>query len=175
MRITAEFLLLILLLLVGLRDSTAQADDVTPSVPCSSPEFAQFDFWIGEWDLTWADSLRGTNVITKEYDGCVIIEKFDGAPSMTFQGMSISTFNTKTGKWQQTWVDNSGGYLEFVGEFSNGKMILSRETVVDGKRQWQRMIWYNISKNSLDWNWEKSADNGQNWETVWHIHYTRRQ
>ncbi len=167
-------MLFYLLLLIGLLVTSTQADEVAPSASCSSPEFAQFDFWIGQWDLTWADSSRGTSTITKEYGGCVIIEKFDGSPSMPFKGMSVSTFNTKIEKWQQTWVDNSGGYLEFAGEFSHGKMILSRETIVDGERLWQRMVWYNISENSLDWSWEKSSDGGRNWEIAWQIHYTRR-
>lgn len=38
----------------------------------------------------------------------------------------------------------------------------------------QRMIWYNIEENSLDWNWEKSNDNGMTWKTLWTIHYERR-
>lgn len=153
--------------------SSFGADEPEPSA-CASPEFAQFDFWIGQWDLTWADSGRGTNTITKEYSGCVIVEKFDGRPTTPFEGMSVSTFNTRLGKWQQTWVDNSGSYLEFVGEFSGGKMILSREAMVDGAPQWQRMVWYNIRDNSLDWNWEKSVDGGKTWEVAWMIHYQRQ-
>ena len=49
--------------------------------PCSSPEAGQFDFWLGDWELSWGDSGKGTNKITKVLDGCVILENFDGAPS----------------------------------------------------------------------------------------------
>jgi hypothetical protein len=32
-------------------------------------ENGQFDFWIGEWALTWAENGRGRNVVTKILDG----------------------------------------------------------------------------------------------------------
>lgn len=142
--------------------------------PCSSPEAAQFDFWVGEWNLTWGDSGRGTNSIKKIMDGCVIEENFDGTPSIQLKGMSVSTFSKHLGKWQQTWLDNSGSYLDFIGGFQDGKMILSRELVIDGKELMQRMVWYNILENEFDWNWERSEDKGQTWKVLWKIHYKRK-
>ena len=57
--------------------------DVNKPMPCSAPEARQFDFWLGEWDLTWGKDGRGKNVITSIYDGCVIQERFDGRPGWT--------------------------------------------------------------------------------------------
>ena len=37
----------------------------------------------------------------------------------------------------------------------------------------QRMLFYNIRADSLDWNWERSDDGGQTWKTLWKIHYER--
>ena len=41
-----------------------------------------FDFWVGEWNLTWKDpdgsTATGTNIITKILDGTVIQENFTG-------------------------------------------------------------------------------------------------
>jgi len=90
------------------------------------------------------------------------------------QGLSVSTYNMQLGKWQQTWVDNSGSYLDFVGEFAAGKMILSREATLAGQPILQRMVWYNIAEQSLDWNWERSTDDGETWQIMWHIHYQRK-
>ena len=140
-----------------------------------APELSQFDFWVGEWDLTWPDSGRGTNIITKDYDGYVITEHFDGAPSMEFQGMSVSVFNSKIGKWQQTWVDNQGGYLDFVGGFKDGVMDLRRVAVENGDSVTYRMLWHNITADSLDWIWQKSHDSGVQWQDLWPIHYVRRR
>jgi hypothetical protein len=150
----------------------AQGDTTEP--PCHSPEAAQFDFWLGEWNLTWRDSGKGTNKITKVLDGCVILENFDGAPSMQFRGWSVSSFDVATGEWKQTWVDNQGGYLDFTGGFADGKMTLSRETTIEGKPALQRMVFSNIGENDLDWNWEHSLDGGGTWEPRWLIHYRRR-
>ncbi len=49
---------------------------------------SQFDFWLGEWELTWGDSGRGSNTITAILDSMVIAENFDGTPSMPLIGKS---------------------------------------------------------------------------------------
>ena len=145
--------------------------------PCSSAEASQFDFWVGEWNLTWQDkdgnTLTGSNNITKILNGCVIEENFKGG---NFIGKSVSVYNPNKIVWQQTWVDNGGSYLEFVGGFEDGKMTLSREiTTEENKKIMQRMIFYNIANNELDWNWEKSTDNGKTWQLAWKIHYSRKK
>jgi hypothetical protein len=152
----------------------AQEAETPKETPCSSPEASQFDFWVGEWDLTWGENGKGINSIEKIMDGCVIRENFDGTPSIKLKGTSVSTFNKQSGKWQQTWVDNSGGYLDFEGGFQDEKMILSRELVKGGKKLMQRMVWFNISENEFDWNWERSEDEGESWTVLWSIHYTRK-
>lgn len=165
--------MLILCLSLFIIPAAIFAQDQTP--PCSAPEFSQFDFWVGEWNLTWNDSLHGTNVITKEYGDCVIHEHFNGNPGAKFTGMSVSTYNKRKGKWQQTWVDDQGGYLDFAGGMVGDSMILSREAAgKDGNKFLQRMVWYNIAENSFDWNWEKSTDEGKNWTVNWKIHYERK-
>ena len=135
----------------------------------------QFDFWLGKWDLTWGEDGRGSNRISAILDEHVIQEEFDGTPSIPLKGISVSAFNFNLGKWQQTWVDNSGSYLDLVGEFKNEEMILEREANIQGKSIKQRMIFYNISADELDWNWERSDDNGENWQVLWKIHYTRKK
>ena len=54
-------------------------------------------------------------------------------------------------------------------------MILSREAERDNVRFLQRMVFYNISDDTLDWNWERSDDRGQTWKQLWVIHYQRRK
>ncbi len=36
----------------------------------------EFDFWIGDWDLTWNDTSKGTNTITHEISDYVVYEHF---------------------------------------------------------------------------------------------------
>ena len=95
---------------------------------------------------------------------------------MHLRGKSVSIFDVRAGKWKQTWVDNEGGYLDFVGEFSDGQMILGREvSLPNGAKNLQRMVFKNISKDELDWSWEASSDGGKSWQVVWPIHYRRRE
>lgn len=146
---------------------------------CSIPEASQFDFWIGQWSLTWDDgkggTATGTNVIEKILGSCVISENFED-PGSGFAGKSYSLFDQKSGSWKQTWVDNAGSYLDFDGRFADGTMILARSLKTkDGKEIIQRMVWYNILPNSLDWNWEASTDGGKTWKLNWKIHYDRKK
>ncbi|HKW35434.1 MAG TPA: hypothetical protein VJN92_20650 [Candidatus Acidoferrum sp.] len=77
-------------------------------------------------------------------------KSFTGGEFMRLRGMSVSSFLPRAGKWKQTWVDNEGSYLDFVGEFKDGQMILSREGVApDGPKILQRMVWKNIRPKSL--------------------------
>lgn len=141
--------------------------------PCSAPEHRQLDFWVGRWELTWADTLRGTNVIERSLDGCAIIERFDGRPSIPLEGMSVSAFDRRTGKWRQVWTDNGGGWIPLEGGLVDGTMVLESRAVVNGQPVVRRMRWLNVTADSLDWVWESSVDDGRTWKTGWLIHYRR--
>lgn len=142
--------------------------------PCEREEASQFDFWLGEWNLTWADGGKGTNHITKVLGGCVIHENFDGTPSMPLKGLSVSTFDAQAECWKQTWVDNQGGYLDLVGGMEGDRMVLVRDSVRHGQPIKHRMVFFNIGEDELDWNWERSDDKGTTWTLLWHIHYRRK-
>lgn len=146
----------------------------TPKMPCNQPEAGQFDFWVGDWELTWNDTVKGTNIITKDLNGCVIHEQFN-SPTDGFIGQSWSVYNPKKNKWEQTWVDNSGAYIIFEGEFGNGQMELSTEIInPKGEKELYKMVFFNISPNKFDWEWKRSTDNGITFEVQWKIHYQRR-
>lgn len=137
-----------------------------------------FDFWVGEWDLTWknADGSigKGSNRIEKTLDGKVIQENFRDVKG--FKGTSISVFNTQRFTWHQAWADNQGGYFNFVGDIEGDKRIF--RTIprnVNDKTVILRMVFYNIKQDSLDWDWERSDDGGQTWSLQWRINYQRRK
>ena len=170
------------LLLLPLAVSTAlvaQSNSTPPPEPCAAAEQKQLSFWVGEWDLTWPGNKageidHGTNSIKRILDGCVVQENFSAQAAGHLRGTSVSTFDAHAGKWKQTWVDNEGGYLDFVGEFKDGQMILQREAVRQGEKFLQRMVWKNITANELDWSWEASHDGGKTWQVQWPIHYKRK-
>jgi hypothetical protein len=152
--------------------SVAQVEPITTEVDPAR----QFDFWLGEWDCTWEkDGVEhvGTNSVYADLGGCVLVENFDGRPSLDFQGLSFSVYDREAGCWKQTWVDSEGGYLDFAGSFENGVMELRRNGDVDGAPAVFRMRWENIEPNSLDWSWQRSVDGGETWTTLWAIEYSR--
>ncbi len=167
-----QFLLILLISFIMADISDAQ----TKSKPCSAPECSQFDFWLGTWDLTYNDTMHAENHITKEMDGCVVHEHFYEA-AKSYKGESWSMYNMQTKLWQQTWVDNQGGYITLTGEFKEGKMVLLTEPAAqaDGTNKQYRMIYYNITANSFDWNWEATIDDGKTWASNWRIHYERKK
>lgn len=145
-----------------------------PAPKTPDPRATQFDFWLGAWDLTSGGKPAGTNSITRELDGAVVMEHFVSNKEGGLRGISVSVFNANTGQWQQTWVDNQGAYLDFTGGFHDGKMILQRHASKAGQEFLQRMVWYNITPDSLDWSWQRSDDSGTTWKTLWPIHYRRK-
>jgi hypothetical protein len=132
----------------------------------------QFDFWLGEWDCTWEESgvpCVGTNSVYLDLGGKVVVENFDGRPSLDFQGLSYSVYDRREQCWKQTWVDSEGNYLDFAGGWSDGTMELRRRA---GGSHF-RMRWEHIEAESLDWSWSRSDDGGATWTPLWQIAYSR--
>jgi hypothetical protein len=144
----------------------------------SAKDSTLFDFWVGDWDLTWknADGSIGkaTNRIEKTLDGKVIQENFRDVKG--FKGTSLSVFNAQKFTWHQAWVDNGGGYFNFTGDFNGEKRIFKTQPrVLNGKTTILRMVFYDIKPESLTWDWERSDDGGQTWNLNWRINYQRKK
>ena len=147
---------------------------------CECDDCHQFDFWIGRWKVQWENSdsttSEGKNTVNFILNGCVIEENFNGNPGIDFRGKSFSVFNHAKKIWQQTWVDNQGGYLLFTGEFKDGKMALRTAPFQrNGQTFISRMVFKNITDNYLDWDWQRSSDDGKTWTDQWNIHYERKK
>jgi hypothetical protein len=144
------------------------------------PEEQYFDFWIGEWDLTWqyADGStgKGKNIINRVLDDKVIQENFEGLTGQYkgFIGKSWSVYSPQTNQWKQTWVDNQGAYLDFWAEFDGDKRMFVRKfTGPQGNEVSQRMVFRDIMDDAFTWDWESSIDGGESWTLQWQINYKR--
>ena len=159
---------------------SASAFTQTNTPPCSAPEASQFDFWIGEWDLHWQDSLRGSNRVERVFGNCAVQENFLN-PKTGYSGKSWSVYNSNYKLWQQTWIDSQGGYIHLTGRMTGDSLILYTEertvpaSVSPTGKMKNRMVYYNIKKDSFDWSWEASTDSGLSWKPSWQIHYARRK
>ena len=148
--------------------------------PCSLPETKQFDFWAGDWNLTWSDTIHGTNHVEKVFGTCVTQENFNG-PNSNYQGKSWSVYNANYKMWQQTWVDSQGGYIALTGGMQGDSMVLTTAeknvpvSISPTSKIINRMVYYHITPQSFDWSWEGSTDGGKTWKPNWQIHYERKK
>ena len=157
----------------NVRVSEIQADQTESIIEaCSGPEHRQFDFWLGEWQVSdTAGSVVGTNDITRVANGCGLNETWIGENGNN--GTSLNWYEPATGEWHQLWV-GPGYYLRLSGGLENGSMVLSgvRETsegsVVD------RITWTPLDDGSVRQHWEVSSDGGSSWQTLFDGLYTRR-
>ena len=80
MRIAATFAVSITLALLAVgapADKPALPPAPAPAAPAfpyeQAPEFRQFDFWIGDWDVTEHDQPAGRNTLSVREHGCVLL------------------------------------------------------------------------------------------------------
>lgn len=142
---------------------------------CSGAEFHQFDFWIGDWNVTTPQGKpAGRNRIEAVVGGCAISEHWDGASGTT--GKSYSAWDARNRRWNQYWVDTDGTVLYLGGEFKDGRMVLTGDQVdpTSGKRSPQRVTWTPNTDGSVRQLWEGSDDGGKTWMTVFDGLYRKR-
>ena len=69
---------------------------------CQGPQFAAFDFWVGEWSVSTADGqVVGQNQIDRRDGGCVIVERWTSARGNT--GTSLNYYDVARHQWVQLW------------------------------------------------------------------------
>jgi len=62
--------------------------------PCRTPEYRQFDFWIGDWEVQDpAGQIVGHNLVALEQSGCLIVEHWTGAVAPRPAPVSTTTIS----------------------------------------------------------------------------------
>ena len=150
------------------------AQTAAPRPDCKAAEYRQFDFWLGDWNVTTGPNQAGTNLITLTLDGCVLHEHWAGAKGG--RGESFNYYDRDDRQWHQLWVDNSGGTIELAGTLHDGTMVL----VGSGKDQsgnpvLNRIAWIDNPKDgSVRQLWEQSSDNGKTWQPAFDGLYRKK-
>lgn len=146
----------------------AHAQQPQRKPPCSAPEYRQFDFWLGDWEVKTPDGkLAGTNLVTRPFGDCVIQEHWQGAQGGP--GESYNMYDNARGVWHQTWVDAQGTLLLLDGGLVNGDMVLSSAPRTrGGKSLVDRITWHPASAQEVHQVWEQSEDGGKTWKSVFH-------
>lgn len=147
-----------------------------PGKACTGAEHRQFDFWVGEWEVT--DSAGGTvygsNSITREEDGCLVHEHWVGSRGGT--GQSLNFFDPAIRKWEQVWVGNDGLVLQVTGNLEGTAMVLVGEGMgPGGKPLKQRASWTPQADGRVRQYWQQSADGGATWTVAFDGWYRRKK
>ena len=155
---------------------------IMAQLPCSRPEFRQFDFWIGEWDAFGPNGQKaGESKVSLVLDSCIILEEWTSATvtrGLRYAGKSFNTWNGATKQWQQTWVDNAGGSNEYLlGKFEDNKIIYRSSPFPFNKDTMaiRKMTFTNLSPFKLRQHGEISKDNGNTWSTEYDLEYRRKK
>jgi hypothetical protein len=135
------------------------------------PDREALDFWVGDWSCTW-DGGHGTNSITKEFDGHVVVERFESLAPERWTGMSVNVHDGRLG-WRQTWVDSTGNYWALHGETHPEGFAFTVGELEDGREILKRMVFFDIEGDRFAWRWERSDDAGGTWALLWRIDYRR--
>lgn len=155
---------------------TAPVSAQAPDGCSGDSTYAVLDFWIGTWRVYVADTLVGTNRISKVLQGCAIIEEWQDARGA--RGQSLFYVEPTLRQWKQVWVTEAawrvggvkekhliahrpGAGVRFQGELRqpDGRIVLDRTTLSplpDG--QVRQLI-------------EISSDGGASWRPTFDARY----
>jgi hypothetical protein len=150
------------------------ADDAR--YPCR--DVHTFDFWVGTFDATpWnnpAASRRGELHNTREYEGCVIVERWKGYDGSA--GMSMAFYDVNRRLWRMIWNSDSNQSNDLEGSYSDAAMRFTG-WVLDssGKRLLVSNVLQNVSPDTIRHIYSTSADDGKTWVVKSDGRFVRRK
>lgn len=165
------------LFLAAFSTVTLPAQTPAPAAPPPpAPVNHDFDFWLGEWNVTTPDGKpAGTSRIESMANGHGLLENWTGDPAAGGgNGKSLNAYNAARGQWQQFWVGAGGGVLELAGGLVAGKMVLSGSHDVRGHVLHERITWTPNADGTVRQFWEQSRDGGVNWTPVFDGLYKKK-
>lgn len=144
--------------------SILRAQSPTPPPACIAPEFRQFDFWLGKWNVTNPQTSQqfGTSEITRESDGCAVRENWTSGNSS--HGMSINYYDPSEHQWHQDWVGSDGTILHLHGKLAGNAMVLSGDGKTAKGSVINRITWTPLDGGKVKQEWSTSSDSGKTWQ-----------
>lgn len=153
----------------------AQTPQPAPQPNCDAAVRRQFDFWVGDWNVTVGGQPAGVNRIDKILNGCALLENWTGAGGMS--GKSLNFYDPTRDQWHQTWIDDRGGSLGLDGAFAGNRMVLTgdKKDPKTGKTTNNRITWTPLAGDQVRQVWETSTDGGKSWTVAFDGLYTRKK
>lgn len=141
---------------------------------CRAPEYRQFDFWVGNWEVRNSKGdLVGTNLVTSEQDGCALMEHWK---SKVETGVSLNAYDAGSKQWSQTWVDSSGSVLHLSGHGEMGTMSMQSAKAPSGLHSSiERITWTLLNDGRVRQLWDYSKDAGKTWKIRFDGYYSKKK
>lgn len=137
---------------------------------CTTPEYRQLDFWIGDWDtfeLNDPGKVIARTRVESILDGCALREVYEQGDGL--RGESFTIYDASRQVWHQSWVTNRGQLLTLEGGIKDDRMILiGNDRAVDGKARLVRGVWARVEGGVRE-TAETSGDGGQTWKPLFDI------
>ncbi|MDH3533658.1 MAG: hypothetical protein OEO82_12065 [Gammaproteobacteria bacterium] len=171
-------LLISIVLALGLFAATgSNAQTSSRQYPCEDEQrFAEFDFWLGAWDVHLADgTLAGSNTISKAERGCVLLERWHGQSGGT--GMSVNYLDHASGEWVQIWNAAGGTQINIRGGLTDAGMLLIGKIhyITNSTTADFRGLWTRLDDGRVRQFFEQSEDGGKTWTPWFEGFYSRRE
>ena len=145
--------------------------------PCEHDvAFAAFDFWVGDWVVHGPGGApAGTNSISKEERGCVLLEHWENTAGGT--GQSINYVDMISGEWVQVWNAEGGSQINIRGGMTDDGMLLTGtlHTIGNDTTIPFRALWTLLPDGRVRQFFEQSTDGGETWTTWFEGFYTRKE
>jgi len=146
-----------------------------PPVSCAAqPQSHQFDFWVGEWDVTTLQGGHaGDSSVQKILGDCVVFENWHGARGG--DGKSLNAYNAPLGRWEQFWVSSSGTVTEYrESRWVGTSLELTAHVGASDAPTMLRMTFTPVDANTVRQFGERSKDGGQTWAAAYDLYYHRK-
>jgi ketosteroid isomerase-like protein len=160
MTTSLRFLLVAALVANGL----AAAAQTSKPASCSAPEYRQFDFWRGDWDVFESDGVTAAAHVRvdRRLGGCVLHEVYDDPTGL--QGESFTIYDASRRVWHQTWVTNRGQLLQIEGRTEGDAVVLTGSyRSATGEKTDVRATWKPVNSGVRE-TALTSADDGKTWK-----------
>jgi hypothetical protein len=146
------------------------------SESCSAnPESRQFDFWLGDWNVTYPGVAGNSNsTVSLSLDKCLVTETWVGGKGHT--GRNMFAYSADDKSWHGMFADNLGRVHVFEGKIGSGSAEFFGPGVgADGKTVLHRIRVIRINADRVEQSWEKSTDHGATWKMEFRGEYSRKK
>jgi hypothetical protein len=146
--------------------------------PCASAGHAQFDFFVGEWDVypSGSDKLVAHSKWERLYNGCAVRENWMPIGGQAAGG-SLNDYDPANDRWHQVWIGSGGGRAEFDGGEVEGKIVLTGWWIgsgPNGENGLTRMTYSRAEDGAVRQSGEFSANQGLTWQPSFEFVYRPR-